>query len=383
MKRIAIVTDAWRPQINGVVTTLGYTARTLTELGYQIEIINPSQFKTIPCPSYPEIPLSLTTTKALFNRLGRFAPHSIHIATEGPLGWAARSACRKAGFPFTTSYHTRFPEYLRLRAPVPLSLSYAVMRYFHRPASRTMVATPALKKELEGRGFTNLALWTRGVDTSLFKPGSKDFLDAPRPIFLSMGRVAVEKNLEAFLALDLPGAKVVVGDGPAREELSRKYPDARFVGFRQGQELASFVAAADVFVFPSLTDTFGLVLLEAMACGVPAAAFPAPGPASIIVDGFNGSIDHDLRQAALRALKISAKNCREFALATSWEACSRQFLDNLTFRQPPFPHAKLTFSSRTTNSFLIFSRYYRKHFKTSSLSQNTTLQGRSGHSSQL
>jgi glycosyltransferase involved in cell wall biosynthesis len=227
-----------------------------------------------------------------------------------------------------------------------------VMRHFHHPASRTMVATPALKKELEGRGFTNLALWTRGVDTAVFKPGPKDFIDAPRPIFLSMGRVAVEKNLEAFLALNLPSTKVVVGDGPAREELSRKYPDVRFAGFRQGKELASFVAAADVFVFPSLTDTFGLVLLEAMACGVPAAAFPVPGPASIIVDGVNGSIDRDLRQAALKALTIPAKACRDFALTASWESCSRQFVANLVFREHPFAEKNLTDFSYKMNGFL-------------------------------
>lgn len=374
MKKIAIVTDAWHPQINGVVTTLDHTVEVLKDMGFQVEIINPSQFKTIPCPTYPEIPLSLATPRALRDRLTDIGPHSVHIATEGPLGWAARSACLKMGFPFTTSYHTRFPEYLRLRLPIPLSLSYAVMRHFHRPARRIMVATPALKNELEGRGFCNTTLWSRGVDTAIFKPGPKDFLDAPRPIFLYMGRVAVEKNLEAFLALDLPGTKYVVGDGPAREALSRKYPQARFVGFRKGAELASFVAAADVFVFPSLTDTFGLVLLEGMACGVPAAAYPVPGPESVVVNGLNGCLDHDLRQAALKALTIPTESCRNFALKASWECCSRQFLDNLVFRELPFSKKILTYSSPRMNSFLIWSRYSQRHFKTSSVSQSVDLQ---------
>ncbi len=353
MKKIAIVTDAWHPQINGVVTTLGHTARTLEGLGYQVEIINPSQFTTIPCPSYPEIPLALTTPRAIRRRLTAFAPHSVHIATEGPLGWAARSVCQRMSFPFTTSYHTRFPEYLRLRLPVPLALSYRVMRHFHRPACRVMVATSALKEELENRGFCNIALWSRGVDSTVFKPGPKDFLDAPRPIFLSMGRVAVEKNLESFLGLDLPGTKYVVGDGPAMEELSRKYPQVRFAGFRKGAELASFVAAADVFVFPSHTDTFGLVLLEAMACGIPAAAFPVPGPESVIVNGLNGYLDHDLRRAALKALTISAAACRTFALSASWEPCTRQFLDNLVFRELPLTEKTLIHFSLKMNRFLI------------------------------
>ncbi len=383
MKKIAIVTDAWHPQINGVVTTLGHTAGALVKMGFQIEIIHPCQFKTFPCPSYPDIPLSLATSKTLRERLAAFGPHSVHIATEGPLGWAARSACLKASFPFTTSYHTRFPEYLRLRLPLPLSISYSVMRHFHRPAHRTMVATPGLKKELEGRGFTHLALWTRGVDSTIFKPGPKDFLDAPRPIFLAMGRVAVEKNLEAFLALDLPGTKVVVGDGPARVDLARRYPEVRFAGFRQGAELASYVAAADVFVFPSLTDTFGLVLLEGMACGVPVAAFPVPGPESVVVNGVNGYLDHDLRQAALKALTIPTESCRSFGLKASWESCSLQFLDNLAFCEQPFSDEKLTFSSSRMNSFLIWCRYHRRHFKTTSVPQGVTARHPGEHGSQI
>jgi glycosyltransferase involved in cell wall biosynthesis len=340
MKKIAIVTDAWHPQINGVVTSLGHTVKNLEKLGYQIEIINPSQFRTISCPSYPEISLALTTPAAMYRKLAAFGPHSIHIATEGPLGWAARAVCLRQKFPFTTSYHTRFPEYLRLRLPVPLSFSYSVMRRFHHPASRVMVSTPALREELQNRGFSNVVLWSRGVDTAVFQTGPKDFLDAPRPIFLSMGRVAVEKNLESFLSLDLPGTKYVVGDGPVRDELSRKYPEVKFVGFRQGAELASYVAASDVFVFPSLTDTFGVVLLEAMACGVPVAAFPVSGPESVVINGLNGYLDHDLRLAALKALSVPADSCRSFAKQASWETCSRQFVDNLVFQQIPLSENK-------------------------------------------
>ena len=360
MKKIALVTDAWHPQINGVVTTLSNTVAALGKMGVEVELIHPGLFKTFPCPSYPDIRLSLATTADLRDRLAAIAPYSVHIATEGPLGWAARSACLQVNFPFTTSYHTRFPEYLRLRMPLPLSLSYAVMRHFHRPARRIMVANTALAQELTSRGFANIALWSRGVDTDLFKPGRKDFLDGPRPIFLSMGRVAVEKNLEAFLALDLPGTKYVVGDGPAREELTRKYPAVRFVGFRRDAELASYVAAADVFVFPSLTDTFGLVLLEGMACGVPVAAFPVSGPEGVVVNGLNGYVDRDLRQAALKALTIPGESCRRFALQASWQSCSQQFLDNLVFHEDHFPDKNLTISLSTANRILILAKYCHK-----------------------
>ena len=363
MKKIALVTDAWHPQINGVVTTLANTVAALTEMGVAVEVIHPGLFKTLPCPSYPDIRLSLATGRQLRTRLAALAPHSVHIATEGPLGWAARSACLKMNFPFTTSYHTRFPEYLRLRLPLPLALSYSVMRHFHRPSRRIMAASADLAKELNDRGFANIALWSRGVDTALFKPGPKDFLRAPRPIFLYMGRVAVEKNLDAFLALDLPGSKYVVGDGPAKAELSRKYPEVRFAGFRQGAELASYVAAADVLVFPSLTDTFGLVLLEAMACGVPVAAFPVSGPLGVVENGRNGYVDNDLRRAALQALDVPADCCRQFALQASWQSCSRQFLTNLVFSERPFPDRNLTVSSSTANRILIWARYCRYRCK--------------------
>ena len=352
MHTIAIVTDAWHPQINGVVTTLGHTVETLQELGHRVEVIDPSQFRSFPCPTYPEIALAPATPAMLSRRLADIDPDSVHIATEGPLGWAARAACLRRDFPFTTSYHTRFPEYLRLRLPVPLALSYAVVRAFHRPSRHVMAATPDLKAELESRGFANVALWSRGVDTALFKPGPKDFFDLPRPVFLYMGRVAVEKNIEAFLALDLPGSKVVVGDGPARPELSRKYRDALFCGMQTGAALAAHVAAADVFVFPSLTDTFGVVLLEAMACGVPVAAYPVTGPQSVVADDYNGCLDRDLRRAALGALAIPAEQCRRSAMQFSWEHCTRQFLANLEFCGKSFAHHRLTDFSLKPNGFL-------------------------------
>lgn len=352
MHTIAVVTDAWHPQINGVVTTLSHTVNVLRGLGHRVEVINPGQFRSFPCPTYPEISLALATPASLCRRLDEIDPDSVHIATEGPLGWAARSACLHREFPFTTSYHTRFPEYVRLRIPVPLSLSYAVMRTFHRPSRHVMAATPELKAELENRGFGNVALWSRGVDTSLFAPGPKDFLDLPRPVFLYMGRVAVEKNIEAFLALDLPGSKVVVGDGPARHGLSRTYPEVRFCGMQTGGALAAHVAAADVFVFPSLTDTFGVVLLEAMACGVPVAAYPVTGPQSVVTSGLNGCLDHDLRRAALSALTIPAGHCRGSALEFSWEKCTRQFLANLAISEKSFAHSRLTDFSLKPNGFL-------------------------------
>ena len=329
MKKIAIVTDAWHPQINGVVTTLGRTIQYLEGCGYQIKTINPQLFKSFPCPSYPEISLSLAGSRALSKELQKFNPHCIHIATEGPLGWAARKVCRKAGFSFSTSYHTRFPEYVRMRWPVPLSLSYSVVRRFHSSAARTMVATTALKDELTGRGFNNIVLWSRGVDADLFKPAPKKDNGRDRPVFIYVGRVAVEKNIETFLQLDLPGTKVVVGDGPARLELAQKYLEVCFTGYKKGKELASLVSSADVFVFPSLTDTFGVVLLEAMASGVPVAAYPVTGPIETVVNGVNGYLDDDLRGAALKALEVSSESCRNFALRYTWEACSKQFLGNL------------------------------------------------------
>jgi glycosyltransferase involved in cell wall biosynthesis len=266
----------------------------------------------------------------LRERLETFQPDAIHIATEGPLGLAARRYCQQHKLPFTTSFHTRFAEYIQLRTGLPLSLGYAFLRWFHNGSQRVMTATPALVAELKARGFKNPVLWSRGVDTELFRPREKSFLDAPRPILLYTGRVAVEKNIEAFLALDAPGTKYIVGDGPQRKELEKKYPEARFVGYRQGEALAQTMAAADVFVFPSLTDTYGLVMLEALACGVPVAAFPVQGPTDVIVNNQIGCLDHDLARAISQALTLSPADCREYALRFSWRDCARLFESYLT-----------------------------------------------------
>lgn len=331
--KIAIVTDAWRPQTNGVVQTLSTTAQTLRTGGHEVRVVEPNQFRTVPCPTYPEIRLAWFPRRRLSQLLREFAPDCIHVATEGTLGMAARSWCVRNRFPFTTSYHTQFPEYVRARVPIPLALSYAHLRRFHSAAARMMVATPTLQKQLEKRGFRNIVRWTRGVDVELFRPGPKEFLDLPRPICVYMGRVAVEKNIEAFLALDLPGTKLVIGDGPQRRSLQAEFPAAQFVGYKFGAELAAHLAAADVFVFPSRTDTFGLVLLEALACGVPVAAYPVAGPIDVIENGRTGVLDEDLRAAALAALKLDPAHCRAFALAHTWEAATKQFVANLAPRE--------------------------------------------------
>ncbi|RJX28612.1 MAG: glycosyltransferase family 1 protein [Desulfurivibrio sp.] len=327
--RIAIVTDAWHPQVNGVVTTLSRTSAVLGEAGHEVLVINPGMFKTLPCPTYPEIRLAMLPGRRIRQLLDAFAPDAIHLVTEGVLGWSARAYCLKNGLRFTTSYHTRFPEYVRLRAPVPLRLTYAYMRKFHSAATRTMVVTDGLKDELTQYGFRNLTLWSRGVDTEIFKPRLKVFLADPRPIFMFVGRVAVEKNIEEFLRLELDGTKYVVGDGPALKEMRAKYPGVRFTGYKKGEELARHLAAADVFVFPSRTDTFGLVMLEALACGVPVAAFPVTGPKNIIRQGVTGILSDDLRQAANEALVLDGGLCRAFAENFSWERCTSQFFNNL------------------------------------------------------
>ena len=335
MSRIAIVTDAWRPQINGVVTTLTQTVKNLEGQGHRVKLITPELFSSIPCPTYSEIRLSIASSKKLQKMLSEFSPDCIHIATEGPLGWAARKCCLKKGFPFTTSYHSRFPEYIRLRMPVPLTLSYAVVRNFHKPAARTMVATDKLHEELEERRFTKLVRWSRGVDTSLYKPGPKKFLNLPRPISMFVGRVAVEKNIESFLDLDIAGTKVVIGDGPARTELENRYPETFFAGYKTGPDLARHMACADVLVFPSLTDTYGVVMLEAMACGVPVAAYPVTGPINVVKNGVNGWLDDDLHVAVEQALKVPSHSCRSSVMELSWSRCSSQFFDYLALRPTP------------------------------------------------
>lgn len=327
--RIAIVTDAWYPQVNGVVRTLDTVRRELAAMGHAVEIVAPDRFRTIPAPSYPEIPLALFPARRLRRLLDDFAPEAIHIATEGPLGWAARRYCRARRLPFTTSFHTKFPEYIHARWRVPIRWGYALMRRFHAPSKGVMVATPSLMATLDGYGFRNLKRWTRGVDTTLFRPRPKADLGGPRPVFLFAGRVAVEKNIEAFLALDLPGSKVVVGDGPQLPALRARHPGAVFAGYKRGEELAEHIASADVFVFPSLTDTFGLVLLEALASGVPVAAFPVTGPIDVAADPRLGCLDWDLAKAALAALEKRPEDCRAHAEGYSWRACANIFLSNL------------------------------------------------------
>jgi glycosyltransferase involved in cell wall biosynthesis len=324
--KIALVTDAWLPQTNGVVRTLSVTVEKLTEAGHEVAVLSPLDFRTVPCPTYPEIRLSLFASARVRRRLDELQPDAVHIATEGPLGLAARGWCWRRARPFTTSYHTQFPEYVRARFPVPLAVSYAFLRWFHGAATHTLVATPSMHATLAARGFRNLAYWGRGVDTELFRPRAEQYLDLPRPIWLYFGRVSVEKGIEDFLALDLPGTKLVVGDGPAAVGLRRRFPDAVFAGYRFGEELARHVAAADVFVFPSRTDTFGLVLIEAMACGVPVAAYPVTGPVDVVVDGVTGVLSDDLRSAALAALALDRRACREHAMRYTWEAATHQFI---------------------------------------------------------
>jgi glycosyltransferase involved in cell wall biosynthesis len=333
--KIALVTDAWLPQVNGVVTTLRQTSLHLQELGHQVARISPEQFTTVPCPGYAEIRLAVFPGHKVARGLERIAPDVVHIATEGPLGRAARNWCARNNFPFATSCHTRFPEYLRLRAPIPLSLSYAVLRNFHAPAHCTLVRTRTQKDLLEARGFGHLSIWPGAVDCDLFRPLGKDALSLPRPISMYMGRVSVEKNLEAFLDLQLPGTQVVVGDGPDLQKLRRKYPSAVFTGARFGVELAKTLSAADVFVFPSRTDTLGLVMLEAMACGVPVAAFPVPGPADLLTEGGTGAMDEDLRAAVFRALALDGEACIEFAREHSWLRSTENFLSFQSRRQSP------------------------------------------------
>jgi glycosyltransferase involved in cell wall biosynthesis len=333
---ILIISDAWTPQVNGVVRTIATVRDELELMGHSVAVIGPDRFRTFPMPSYPEIRLAVGAGRRLAPMIDDLRPDCIHIATEGPLGFAARKYCLKRDIPFTTAYHTRFPEYVRDRAPIPLAFSYAVMRRFHRPSSAVMVATQSIEDALAARGFRNIRRWTRGVDTELFRPRDKDFLDSPRPISMYVGRVAVEKNLEDFLKLDLPGTKYVVGDGPAREELQRKYPEAVWAGSKHGEELARYYAAADVFVFPSRSDTFGLVLLEALASGVPVAAYPTPGPLDVINGSGVGVLSEDLQTATTQALGISPEKCREYALGFSWRVSAEQFLANLRpFYQKP------------------------------------------------
>jgi glycosyltransferase involved in cell wall biosynthesis len=333
MTNVLVATDAWHPQVNGVVRTFDAVAEAARPLGATISFLTPDQVPTVALPAYREIRLALPDPRAVLARLQEDRIDAVHIATEGPIGCVARAVCRRNGIPFTTSFHTRFPDYIAARAPLPKNWSerwtWTWLRRFHAPASTVMAATPSLARELAERGFRNVGLWTRGVDTVRFRPRQGIDLGLPRPIFLTVGRLAVEKNLDAFLSLDLPGSKVVVGDGPARAQLMQRYPEVAFLGSSGGEALAAIYAAADVFVFPSRTDTFGLVLLEALASGVPVAAFPAPAPKDVIGEAPVGVLDGDLRAACLRALAIPREGCRVHACRSTWANSARAFLGHM------------------------------------------------------
>ncbi|WP_083539882.1 glycosyltransferase family 4 protein [Rhizobium tibeticum] len=331
-ERLVIVSDAWHPQVNGVVRSIENTNRELAKMGIEVAMVTPQGFHSIPCPTYPEIRLSIANYRRVAREIEKHMPSYVHIATEGPLGLTARRWCLRNRMPFSTSYHTRFPEYVSARLPVPKSWLYAFVRWFHNSGAGCMVATPSLARELSEKGIRNLMPWSRGIDANQFRPMPLE--EAPfglaRPIFMTVGRVALEKNLPAFLDLNLPGTKVVVGDGPARAELEKRYPNVLFTGLKVGEELAGAYAQADVFVFPSLTDTFGNTILEALASGVPVAAYPVTGPLDIIgEDNEVGALDNELRTACLAALSASREKARDLALQYSWEAATTQFINNI------------------------------------------------------
>lgn len=343
MNRIVIVSDAWFPQVNGVVRTLNETVERLRARGYAVDLVTPDLFFTIPCPGYPEIRLALAPRTRVRRMLNQMRPDIVHIATEGPLGWSARSWCIANNMPFTTAFHTRFPDYAAARTRLSAERFWPLMRRFHAPSSAVLVATNGLMAELNSRGILQTRLWSRGVDLDHFRadqPAHPALTDLPHPVMLSVGRVAVEKNLETFLSALLPGSKVVVGDGPMLAQLSRKYPDVLFLGKLGGTELASAYSAADVFVFPSRTDTFGLVMVEALACGVPVAGYPVAGPLDVVGHDGNGpgavyagkvgALDEDLLTAIDKALSCSAEDCVAAARLYDWENTVNQFVSALT-----------------------------------------------------
>lgn len=336
--KIALITDAWQPQVNGVVTTLVELVRELEALGHSIEVIHPGLFKTRPCPGYAGIDLAVSPKRMLTARLDAFAPEAIHIATEGPLGWAARGYCTKRGLRFTTAFHTKFPEILNAALKIPLSWGYALFRYFHKPSAGIMVPTQGVLRMLDRRGFKNLRGWTHGVDTVLFAYQPQTRLYPPigtlvRPVSVFVGRVSYEKNIDAFLKLDIPGTKVVCGVGPLEDSLKRRYPLVRWMGVLPRHELAKVYAAADVFVFPSRSETFGLVMLEAMATGTPVAGYPVDGPLEVlskaggIDDGVyhGGVLNADLQQACYEALAVPRREARLRALEFSWSHAAQLF----------------------------------------------------------
>jgi glycosyltransferase involved in cell wall biosynthesis len=332
VQRLLIATDAFAPQINGVAKTLEATIKVLSARGIAVEVLHPGRFRTIPLPGYAEIPLALPRLETIRNVLAAFEPTHIHIATEGPIGWAMRRICIRNGHTFTTAFHTSFPEYLRARLPVPLRWTYALMRRFHARSSAIMVATASIERRLQRRGFDKIVRWGRGVDLGAFTPDAPapiEYANLSKPVFLSVGRLAREKNLDAFLALDLPGTKVVVGDGPDRARLESRYPSALFLGAKPHEELAPYMAHADVFVFPSRTDTFGLVQIEALACGLPVAAFPVAGPIDVITSTAVGHLSDDLQDACLSAMACDRNACRAYAETFRWERMADAFLTAL------------------------------------------------------
>jgi len=342
--RIAIVTDAWRPQVNGVVQTLTKTREELQALGHEVLMLTPEGRRTVPLPTYPEIRIALFPGRSVRRELAAFNPDCIHIATEGTLGLAARRFCRRRRLPFTTAYHTQFPEYVRARLPIPVSWTARLLRWFHGPAARTMVPTEHIRAKLLRRGFRNVVIWERGVDTALFNPYERHEYDLPGPLWIYMGRVAVEKNIEQFLTLELPGSKVIIGDGPDRERLERQFADCHFLGYRFGADLAAHMAGGDVFVFPSRTDTFGIVMLEALACGLPVAALPVEGPIDVITSTEVGILDQDLRSACERALQLDRTACRAFVENRSWRRATLQFSSYLA------PRTRATASAQPESS---------------------------------
>lgn len=333
-KKILIVTDAWKPQVNGVVRVIERTVALLTERGYEITVIHPGLFRTMPMPFYPEIPLALFPSKKIKQLIAEASPDAIHIATEGPLGISARNFCKRAGLTFTTEYHTHFPLYIDFYLKPDFgftALAYRYLRWFHNGSGRTLVHTASLKTDLERHGFRDLVLTPLGVDTELFRSRQGAELPAlKKPVFAYLGRIAKEKGVEEFLEADLPGTKLLIGDGPDRYHLEKKYPTGTyFAGYRTGVELAEWLSLADVFVFPSRTETFGLVVLEALACGVPVAAHDVIGPRDILTPGVDGFLSDDLASAATECLSLDKAKCREKALAYSWETSIEAFVENL------------------------------------------------------
>lgn len=330
MSKILIATDAWKPQINGVVRTLSYTIEELTSSGHEVRVISPNDFTTFPCPVYPEIALSLPKPGFIKKTINEFSPDHIHIVAEGPIGLQTRYVCRSLKLNFTTAFHTKFPDYAKKLAFIPLGISWSYLRWFHKHSGAVMTPTDSIIEELKAKRIINAKKWSRGINLELFKPRPKTIPQSERPLQMYIGRISKEKNVEAFLNTNIPGTKYLVGDGPLRKRLEQKYPEAKFLGYKTGEELAKAYSEADVFVFPSLTDTFGNVVLEALASGVPVAAYPAPGPKDTIIDKRYGSCNKDLNTAISEALEnADPLECVKYANTFTWKNATDQFLSHL------------------------------------------------------